>query len=54
MSEIRLEKEEIGYKCSRCSGVFGSQVTDLICCPYCGMLCEELSCRVTDSINGEN
>ncbi|MBP2646006.1 MAG: hypothetical protein H6Q75_1446 [Firmicutes bacterium] len=39
---------ECGYKCSRCGGVFGSHEVSTVHCPFCGMLCEETSCRVMD------
>lgn len=47
------DNAEAGYKCSRCGGMFGSHKTDVVCCPFCGMLCEETSCRVVDFSNEE-
>ncbi|CUH94451.1 hypothetical protein P22_0517 [Propionispora sp. 2/2-37] len=37
---------EESYKCSRCSGVFTAQAGPVMCCPYCGMPCDETACRL--------
>ena len=50
MSE-RPDNAEAGYKCSRCGGMFGSHAEAVVHCPFCGMLCEETSCRVVDFSN---
>jgi len=47
------DNAENGYKCSRCGGMFGSHAGEVVRCPFCGMLCEEISCRVVDFSNEE-
>ncbi|MBP2652201.1 MAG: hypothetical protein H6Q74_3026 [Firmicutes bacterium] len=42
---------EFAYRCSRCGGMFGSNETHTIHCPFCGMLCEETSCKIMDLDN---
>lgn len=53
MSDTRPDNAETGYKCSRCGGEFGSHGSDTVSCPFCGMLCEETSCRVIGFSNEE-
>lgn len=47
------DNAEPGFKCSRCGGMFGSHERMIVHCPFCGMLCEETSCRVVDFSNEE-
>ena len=49
----KTENAETGYKCSRCGGMFGSNETTTVHCPFCGMICDETSCRVVDFSNEE-
>lgn len=49
----KADNSEAGYKCSRCGGMFGSHAVSTVNCPFCGMLCEETSCRVVDFSNEE-
>lgn len=53
MNSARPDNAETGYKCSRCGGMFGSHGEETVNCPFCGMLCEETSCRVVDFSNEE-
>lgn len=53
MNSARPDNTEAGYKCSRCGGMFGSHGEETVNCPFCGMLCEETSCRVVDFSNEE-
>ncbi|MBP2655594.1 MAG: hypothetical protein H6Q73_3163 [Firmicutes bacterium] len=48
MNNNRPDNAELGYKCSRCGGMFGSNEVETIHCPFCGMLCEETSCRISN------
>ncbi|VBB09421.1 Hypothetical protein LUCI_4711 [Lucifera butyrica] len=34
------------YQCSRCGGIFNGQGSPSVCCPYCAMICDEISCRL--------
>ena len=53
MSCSKPDNAEPGYKCSRCGGMFESRVGETVGCPFCGMICEETSCRVVDFSNEE-
>lgn len=53
MNDTRPDNAETGYKCSRCGGEFGSHGSETVSCPFCGMLCEETSCRVIAFSNEE-
>jgi len=51
--QIRADNTEVGYKCSRCGGMFSSHAEEVVRCPYCAMLYDETSCRIVDSSNEE-
>lgn len=53
MVNERADNAETGYKCSRCGGMFASHAEPVVHCPFCGMLCEETTCRVVDFSNEE-
>lgn len=58
----RPDNAEKGYKCHRCGGVFeappaatnaGIAAGDMVQCPFCGNLCDPVSCRLTVFSNEE-
>lgn len=63
MTECRQpDNAECGYKCSRCGGVFDSAAPGdagaastggVVQCPFCGNLCDAVSCRLTVFSNQE-
>jgi uncharacterized C2H2 Zn-finger protein len=53
MLNERADNIESNYKCSRCGGMFGSQNENIVRCPFCAMICDEIKCRVMESSYGE-
>jgi late competence protein required for DNA uptake (superfamily II DNA/RNA helicase) len=44
-----LTYREDGYICSRCGGMFATYPYNVLQCPYCAMLCDEVACRIIGS-----
>lgn len=53
MLNERVDNSEFDYKCSRCGGMFGSYKENVVRCPFCSMICDEVKCRVIDASNEE-
>ncbi len=49
MLNERADHGESSYKCTRCGGVFGSHDENIVRCPFCDMVCDEVKCRVIES-----
>lgn len=53
MLNERADNGESGYKCNRCGGMFGSYNENIVRCPFCSMICDEVKCRVMETSNAE-
>lgn len=51
--EERSDNAELAYKCSRCGGMFGSHGEQVVRCPFCAMICDEMKCRMVHMSNEE-
>jgi len=49
----RVDNIDTGYKCSRCSGIFASDGDLTVRCPFCAMICDEVKCRVGETLHEE-
>lgn len=53
MLNERLDNAEEGYRCNRCGGMFSSYHDNIVRCPFCSMICDEVKCRVIETNNEE-
>ncbi|WP_198003954.1 hypothetical protein [Thermosinus carboxydivorans] len=53
MKSSQPDNAEVGYKCSRCGGMFASSGEHIVRCPFCAMICDEAACRVVETSNEE-
>ena len=53
MLNENVENIDTGYKCNRCSGVFDSYGDQIVRCPFCSMICDEIKCRVGETVHQE-
>ena len=53
MLNERIDNIDAGYKCSRCSGMFASYGDQIVRCPFCSMICDEIKCRVGETVHEE-
>lgn len=53
MLQERADNPENSYKCSRCGAMFGSHNENIVRCPFCYQVCEEVKCRVIEMSNEE-
>lgn len=49
----RIDNLESDYKCSRCGGVFGSYNENIVRCPFCDMVCDEVKYRISENSREE-
>jgi len=53
MLNERVDNIDTSYKCSRCSGIFASYGDLTVRCPFCSMICDEIKCRVGETVHKE-